>query len=362
MLSEIGSNFWINPDRVLVDNPLGTPELFNCKGRDYVWLSTGRSAIRLVIDLIEARNPGIKKVAVLPSFTCETVFEPFLETGYKVYYYPIEKDLYTSSQAILETALKYEASIVLFHRFFGFDTLDGEVDRMCEVLRDMGKYSIEDCTQCLYSDIERADSDFTVGSMRKWLGIPDGGFAVCRDGHFSNKPKRIDKILVEAKVKASYLKYRYLFEHKGDKDEFLAMYRKAESYLDNQEQIYRISKISSMIQANLDVRELVMNRRKNYVLLSNSLKEFVTPLFLLKKRQVPLYFPIFVDNRVALQRHLISKAIYAPIVWPKNVKQPRQCDGAENAYSHLLCLPIDQRYRKGDMERIVDVINEFYMP
>ena len=240
MLSEIGSNFWLKPDQQYRKTPLGTPEQFNCKGSDYVWLSTGRSAIRFVIKTIEARVPDLKKVAVLPSFTCDTVFEPFLKAGYEVYYYPIEKNLSTTSDAIVRTVKEHNASIVLFHRYFGFDTLDGQVDRFCETLRELGKFTVEDCTQCLYSNLPRSNSDYTVGSIRKWTGTPDGGFAVNRLGSFGKKPQNPDVILEQAKVKASYAKFRYLFEYEGDKGEMLEMYREAENILDRQSEIYTI--------------------------------------------------------------------------------------------------------------------------
>lgn len=357
MLSEIGSNFWLKPDQQYRKTPLGTPEQFNCKGSDYVWLSTGRSAIRFVIKTIEARVPDLKKVAVLPSFTCDTVFEPFLKAGYEVYYYPIEKNLSTTSDAIVRTVKEHNASIVLFHRYFGFDTLDDKVDSLCDNLRALGKYSIEDCTQCLYSHISRAKSDFTVGSIRKWTGTPDGGFAVCREGVFDNKPKLSDKALEKAKVKASYAKYRFLYNHEGDKNEMLAMYRKAEDILDNQSEIYSISDTSATVQANLDKEELVRKRRENYTILEESLRGSTHNVFsLYTDSEVPLYFPILVDNRAALQKHLVSNSIYAPVVWPKDDKQPKQCEGAENAYEHLLCIPIDQRYDADDMNRIVSVI------
>ena len=58
-----------------------TPNIFNCKGEDYVWLSTCRSAIKLVIETIEKRNNQINKVVCLPAFTCNTVFEPFIHAG-----------------------------------------------------------------------------------------------------------------------------------------------------------------------------------------------------------------------------------------------------------------------------------------
>ena len=360
MLSEIGSNFWLTPNQQYDVKPLGTPEQFNCKGSDYAWLSTGRSAIKFVINTIEARNSNLKKVAVLPSFTCDTVFEPFLKEGYDVYYYPVEKNLAATSDAIMKTVVEHDASIVLFHRYFGFDTLDCQVDEMCETLHSLGKYSIEDCTQCLYSDIPRAEADFTVGSIRKWTGTPDGGFAVCRDGMFGNKPVCSDTILEQAKVKASFAKYRYLFEHEGDKSEMLAMYREAEDILDKQNDIYAISDTSTKVQANLDRKELVSKRRENFELLQRSLKGQIQSVFALEDKKVALSFPVLVDDRAALQRHLVSNAIYAPVVWPKDDNQPIQCEGAENAYNHLLCIPIDQRYDADDMNRIIGVVNSFY--
>lgn len=360
MLSEIGSNFWLNPNQKYNNKNIGTPQQFNCMGEDYAWLSTGRSAIEFAIRAIEERKPDLKKVAVLPSFTCDTVFEPFLKLGYEVYYYPVEHNLTTTSDSILETALKYDASIVLFHRYFGFDTLDGQVDRMCGILRGLGKYTIEDCTQCLYSDISRADSDYTVGSIRKWTGTPDGGFIVSHHSRLNNKPSSYDVELEKAKVDASYAKYSFLIEQKGDKGEMLAKYRKAEDILDCQTEIYGISEMSVMVQASLNKEELVSKRRVNFEFLSNNLTSRLKPVFHLgRNKEVPLYFPVLVNDRASLQKHLVQNAIYAPVVWPKDKKQPRQCEGAENAYQHLLCIPIDQRYGLDDMERIVLVIKNY---
>lgn len=361
MLSEIGSNFWLKPSFQYKNTSLGTPKQFNCLGNDYVWLSTGRSAIGYVIKTIELRKPNLKKVAVLPSFTCDTVFEPFLKAGYDVFYYPVEKDLSTSSEFILQTVMEHDASIVLFHRYFGFDTLDRQVNKLCETLRNLGKYSIEDCTQCLYSDIPRANSDFTIGSIRKWLGVPDGGFAVCREGVWVDKPNKTDVALEQAKVKASYAKYRYLFEQEGDKCEFLNMYREAEAILDNQNETYAISETSTKVQACLNRKKLISKRRSNFELLSKSLAGQVQVVFkLYDNKEVPLYFPILVDDRSSLQKHLRNHSIYAPVVWPKVEKQSTQCAGAENAYQHLLCIPIDQRYNADDMNRITKVISSFY--
>lgn len=358
MLSEIGSNFWLNPHQEYAHTDLGTPQQFNCQGEDFAWLSTGRSAIKFAIQTIERICPQTRKVAVLPSFTCDTVFEPFLKLGYDIYYYLVERNLTTTSEAIMETVKKHNASIVLIHRYFGFDTLDNKVDKMCEFLREQGIFTIEDCTQSLYSCISRAKSDFIVGSIRKWTGTPDGGFAVIRKGKFINKPIEPDVTLEREKIKASYAKYRYLFEHSGNKRDMLAMYRNAEKILDKQNSIYSISRMSTIVQANLDRDELIRKRRENFTYLSDNLKGIVEAVFTLEQENVPLYFPILVEDRTSYQKHLVQNAIYAPVVWPKDDKQPKQCDGAENAYEHLLCIPIDQRYSLDDMERIVSEIRK----
>lgn len=361
MQREIGSNFWLNPDEKYTNTALGSPQQFGCDGEDYVWLSTGRSAIRTVIQTMELKIPTVRKVAVLPSFTCETVIEPFPKAGYDVYYYPVDDKLFASSDVILSVAKEKDASIVLFHRYFGFNTLDGQVDEMCDTLRKWGKFTIEDCTQCLYSDISRSDADFYIGSIRKWTGTPDGGFAVSRCGIFDYKPQQYDRTLESAKVKASYTKYRYLFEHVGDKSEMLSMYRHAEDILDKQAELFRISDTSSKVQGSLDIELLKRKRRENFKILQESLHEVVRPLFFLNSGgEVPLYFPIFVEDRDSLQQYLIKNDIYAPVVWPKSEIQPIGCNGAENAYNHLLCIPIDQRYDADDMNRIIEVINKYY--
>lgn len=79
MQSEIGSNFWLSPDDVIGSNVIPSPDIFNCAGSDYVWLSTCRSAIELVIRTIEQRNPNVKKVVWSSSIYLSDSFRTFRE-------------------------------------------------------------------------------------------------------------------------------------------------------------------------------------------------------------------------------------------------------------------------------------------
>lgn len=360
MLSEIGSNFWIAPEDLQGQAKLLSPYSFGYDGKDYVWLSTGRSATRFVLKTIEERNPKINKVALLPPFTCHTVIEPFIEYGYDVHTLPISLGLETTADEIIRSQEQTNASVLIVHRYYGFDTLP-DFNYAVEELRTKGVVIIEDCTQSMYSNFKPLTADYFVGSIRKWCGVPDGGFAICKEGCFTNKPIFEDKAMVEEKRIASILKYHYLFEHKGDKPTFKAKYREGEELLDEQLGFYSIGDISAKIQANLNIDILRQKRQSNYQTLLKGLKNATSFKILfndLTEEVVPLYFPILVDDRDALQDLLADNDIYAPVVWPKPDCCPPICKEAEEIYEKILCIPIDQRYGTDDMNRIVKVITD----
>lgn len=359
MLREIGSNFWISPGEGSGGRPLSDPSVFQCPGTDSVWLSTGRSATRLVLETVLKRNPAARRIALVPSFTCHTVIEPFLCSGYNVVPIPVHvTELSVSAETILSLQQQTGAGVVLFHHYFGFPTLD-DPKRVVEVLNRRGVIVIEDRTQCLYSGFGVSGADYYVGSIRKWCGVPDGGFAVCREGSFPDKPVDPDGPMVEKKREAAALKYKYIFAGEGEKRVFKDLYREAESMLDSQEGYYTISPLSSRIQAGLDVGSLVERRRRNYLHLLNALagSPGLTPVFAgLPESVAPLYFPLYSEDRSRLQSLLADQDIYAPVVWPKADCCPPVDAEAEFVYQHILCIPIDQRYGDDDMDRICRVV------
>lgn len=360
MLSEIGSNFWISPNEGKSGKSLESPFQFGYQGSDYVWMSTGRSATRLVLQTIEERNPDIKKVVLLPPFTCHTVFEPFIDFGYEIHTMPLDLNLKTNVGDIVRCQTMYGATAVLVHRYYGFNTLPG-FDQAVKTLQENGVIVIEDCTQCLYSSFPISDADYVVASIRKWCGVPDGGFAICKEGCFTHKPNLTDVKMVEAKRIASELKYQFLFEGKGDKPTFKAKYRDGEELLDNQTDYYTIGDLSAAIQAELDVELLKKKRRANFKVLLEGFQNVAGIKWIfdtLPNEVVPLYFPILVDDREAVQDLLADNDIYAPVVWPKADNCPAIDEVSEMIYEKILCIPIDQRYDVDDMQRIVNVINK----
>lgn len=355
MKREIGSDFYL--DDAVACPPQRCDMLQEPLGADTVFLSSGRSAILLVLQEIEARGRSGQKKALIPSFICDTVIEPFLQEGYTIYPLPIGYDLCTDGKSLLQAVERYDANVVFLHRYFGFDTLRDCMPEI-EMLRARGVVVIEDRTQSLYSTYTPLNADFWIGSLRKWGPLPDGAFAACMEGSFSKTPESYDTALERAKLQAIYAKGAYIYHGQGRKEDFLRMFREAETLLDQQKEIYAISPASVQIQLAMDLEALKNSRRKNYLAVADALKtcKNVHVCFpILEEESVPLYLPIWVDgDKYALQAYLRDASIYAPTVWPRPDNLPEVCGEAEQLYEHILCLPIDQRYDLKDMQRMAE--------
>lgn len=361
MQKEIGSNFDLDPRILMQESASWNLEQIGITGADSAMLSTGRSAEGLILDEIECRHPELKKIALIPAFTCQTVIEPFIKRGYSVKTYSIDENLRINPETFKEELYESHAQIVLIHQYFGFHTA-GNIEQLIREETKKGIVFIEDRTQCLYSSFPILSVEYVIGSMRKWAALPDGGFAVCRHGKLHEKPEYYDAELEIEKIEAAEEKYKYLHENQGEKQIFLEKFSLAECMLDKQEKCFKISPSSLKVQSSLNIDELKQKRRDNYERLYFGLEgsrcvRVVTPP--LKKENVPLYYVCLAENRESLQRHLRENRIYAPIVWPKSQMCPVVCKEAEEMYEKSLCIPIDQRYDIDDMDKVVKCIKEF---
>ena len=70
---------------------------------------------------------------------------------------------------------------------------------------------------------------------------------------------------------------------------------------------------------------------------------------------VPLFIPIYVNNRDEVRRAMFDAGIFCPVHWPN-----QQTEHAQALAQHELSLIIDQRYDEADMNRIVEIIKELY--
>ena len=347
---EIGSNFWISSDQ-----RIDTKEASNFKGvvfENAYYLSTCRSAIGDVLD----RHKNIQK-AMLPAFTCESVVRPFVDRGIVVSTYPIEVTLQIDENKFKKAFIKEKPDVILVHNYFGFDTLRTDIKSIC------GENSlvIEDLTQRLFSDMPLQNADYYVGSIRKWMGIPDGA-VVSGNGYFECNKE--DDELVERKLKAMQQKGEYMEKGTVTKDTFLKEFKEAEALINSRKDTFKMSEVSKAIYCSMDITAMKERRRDNYRFLIEHLPhtESFTPIFKSIDPEVtPFMFPVLVNkNRKEFQQYMASHNIYPTVIW----SIPAQYESiigetSREIYDKILCFHCDQRYDISDMKRIIINIEKF---
>lgn len=358
MLSEVGSNFW----DFSLDSPQRCIPLW-WETDDYhrIYFKSGRNAIKAICRALKINNTKV----LLPAYTCETVIQPFLDEGWSVDFYRINKDLTVDDDFLKNKVEEFKPSVVLFHSYFGFDTLISSLP-LIKRLHDSGIIVIEDITQSLFSNHYIKFADYYVGSLRKFLAIPDGGVLISKTKLSISGIMPADKEVFSVAKKAFEEKSLYMkSEIKGPnlKDKFREHYKELNCLIAKNDKLTEITNESKVIWASCDIEQIRSKRFKNYEFLNKFLKD-ISGLDNIVSRCMkgiaPLYMPIYVkNNRLVLQEYLAANYVYCPVIWP----MPKQIQDIDNEtkymYEHMLCLPIDQRYGCEEMKKIISLLRVY---
>lgn len=361
MNKEIGSTYWLSPDK-LSELPQKSIKSPNILKKDEKYVSTCRSAIGLILDELSTN----RKVALLPAFTCESVLIPFKNRDYIVYPYPIGLDLDIHWKSFQRKLEETHPSVILIHRYFGFDTTK-EINNHILEIRQQGIIVIEDMTQSMFSSFTRLHANYHIGSIRKWMPLPDGAFTT---GSLDNMVNNEDQELVMAKIKAMTEKGNWILLGKGEKDTFRKDFTIAEKILDSRERPFLMSSISRELYAATDIKDMCKKRWNNYYYLERKIwRDKTLPLHLkailspIDENVCPFHFPVLVKKgRKELQQFLANQSIYATVIWrcPDDFTEMINHD-ARYIYDSILCFHIDQRYNIDDMEYIISKLKAFYL-
>lgn len=368
---EIGSIYEINPQTVeRIDwedsRVLQLGEVLKYKKENIKYTGSGREAIALAIKSMEARSPSAVKKCLLPAYMCDTVFFPFVHAGWELFFYHIDKNLEAKEEELRSLVEHIKPGLLFIHSYYGVDTWK-PMRFLLKEIKNQGIYIMEDVTQSYYLEGIGDDADFIIGSLRKWYAVPDGGFVVSDlpladeiMGQSEEFTKRRLELLTE---KWEYLNNQIAAEDRNKiKENYLNKNRETEEWLDCFDGINTISKVTTGILKDVDEDSCKAQRRENYKILYQALegKNKFTLVFGNEEEAAPLYFPIYAENRDELQRFLQRHDIYAPVLWPIGEESREQLNENERyIFTHLLALPIDQRYGKVQMQRIVNVMNQY---
>lgn len=350
---EIGSEFWV--DEVGLVDVDKTPKWMDRFG-DSVLTSSGRGALSLLLGAVEMEA----RIALLPAYICDSVISPFEAHGYVCQFYDIDSDLTPN----LDCISNYQNVGLFLHMgYYGFPTNRGLSD-IIKRLKLGGTIIVEDVTHTLFSKYTRFEAnDYYVASIRKWMGMPSGGFL---SSHNKPLPKTElhNDAFTTVRSKALRLKSRYMKNPNIElKSEFLRLFSIGEQIINNDVNGYCIDALSKSILYEVDESQLREKRRNNFSVLYEGLRDvtFLEPVFNeLPDDICPMFFPVYIKGlRNEVQRALAEKGLYCPVHWPVPDKLNRyQKSNAWLISQSILSIPCDQRYSRDDMERVVTVCRE----
>ena len=321
MIKEIGSEF----HSVATDSGEGIRF-----PREGVLTFCGRTAIEAVLKKI----PEVK-TALLPSYCCDSMIEPFRRAGIEVKFFNVN----------YENGLKVEvngsADVLLWCNYFGFQN----------EMPDFDGIVIEDITHSLLSQVSHHPrSDYLIASVRKWEPVRCGGYCST-----SAELKAPPAEFVDNKCAAMSLKSAYLADLDEEKKAvFLSEFRKSNEWLAENYSGLGIDTYSRDYVSRVDAAGQREIRRRNAHILYEGLRDKVEFLFDEEQMDCPLFVPIILrEGRDEIRRYLAQNKVYCPVHWPR---PNADCDS--NLYDLELSLICDQRYDENDMERIVSILSD----
>ena len=344
-MKEIGSEFWKPLKKHIKDNET----MYLC----------GRTALDVIVkDAV--RTYGISS-ALLPSYCCYTMIEPFLQNGIDIRFY----DVFVDEEGILtaEVPEPQNNEVLYIMRYFG-DT-DMEYKGAGRSLTGW-LTSVEDLTHSCFMEGYSTNADYWFTSYRKWFAVEGIAVAGKRGRRLPEAFKNRNEAYYDLRRKAFSLKNKFMNGDPIEKSEFLGAFGKAESLLSRDYRDYGTGYEESYILFRFldEIKDTKQRRRDNARILIEGLTDIsgIKAFTDFKDdRKCPLFVSIVVKDgrRDALRRYLISKDIYCPVHWPLSEPHTSISDRAKELYAEELSLVCDQRYGAEDMERIVQEIRKF---
>lgn len=330
-------------------------------GSDTILFSLCREALYVIAESF----PKDTRKVLLPAYTCSTVVNPFVQAGWGCSYYSVDKSLRIDVNEIKSIYNKNHYSLILVHPYFGMDLNDEEIHLLEEMHND-GCKVVVDLTQCIFSNKDYGFADYIVGSYRKWYEVPDGGFLKpkIKEESFKTKfPENEDFVSLQAD--SMYLRGLYFNTNNEVVKNISRRLNKLAVKLGRKTiEPHAMSVFSISLMNMVDKQKCQQRRFENYqFLFHNFLHCDHFQLVCTNLEEVttsPLYFVIYVKDRLALQASLAAEHIYAPVIWPIPNEDVLINKTIQSIYDNVLAIPVDQRYDLTDMAKIVETINKHY--
>lgn len=313
---------------------------------DTYYYASGRAALYQILKSLKTK---VNKIW-FPDWLCHTMVDAAKQAGFEYTFYALD-DSFRASLSSLDTSGFKDGDLVLLINYFGL--LD--LIEIAKTIKEAYPHSvvIEDDVQAYYSFVETTNPyvDYRFTSLRKSFAIPDGGLVYTkRPMPLATRPNTFAKYKIDGGV---------MKMHRGElgiKDEdYLALFEKGSALIDdNYESV--MSHDAEMLFADTDFQLVKQKRRKNAKYLIKGLESLgIRPMIDIPDYSVPLFIPIWLEDRDAIRKRMFQHEVFCPVHWPlEGLPLKKGADMAE----HELSLIVDQRYSKEDMDLIIEILKK----
>jgi len=290
-----------------------------------VALNCGRNALAYLL-----RTRCIKKLWI-PKFICDSVIGVCEREQVPYTFYSIGMDFLPRQEIVLG-----EDEWLYFVNYYSqFDN-----DLLYKYFKKHKRIIVDNAQSYFQDPLDGVD---TIYTCRKYFGVADGAFLFTNA--ISDEHLPIDE---------SFKRMRFLLgRYERTASEFYEEYAANNDYFVN-EKIKRMSKLTLNLLHGIDYPQVKRIREENYSFLHRTFRD-INQLRLVDYPGTFMY-PLLLEKGAEIRKILQQNNIYIPLLWPDVF---RLCKAEEIEYkmaSHILPLPVDQRYNIEDMKYMISVI------
>jgi hypothetical protein len=261
-------------------------------------------------------------VIYVPNYICDSILPALEYLNITIRRYDINEHLLPR---ILPTLANGEYLLIV--NYFGL------LSKQINALKVNKSRVIVDNSQAFFSNMVGYAA--SIYSLRKFFPVPDGGYLLSN----IKKPNNLDMYNGEEHLKHLVLR------GVGLVNQGYTFFLKAELAL-NDFKPKLMSSISEALMKTVDVDNVKTSRRNNFLVIHEHLKEFNLFDLPLSEEDVPLCYPLMLDQDVSnLHAKLVNKNIFTPRYWPS----VPEC----SIYRGALFIPVDERIGENEMNFIL---------
>jgi hypothetical protein len=271
----------------------------------------------------------------MPRYICDSMLAPLKKANIKIKFYSINLEFLPVSEIDIRSN-----ELLFYVNYFGI------CDKQeLKVLERFGyKNVICDHSQAFFCP-PIAGVAATIYSPRKFFGLPDGGLLI----------SDIDVSVSDTRDVTSADRVSHLLGRLALRPEdFYEKYLISEASL-NKIVLDQISLLTECLLSRVDYQNVRNRRLENFRCYEQITRQNDIEL---DCSGVPVAYPLLCSNGLQVRKKLIADRVFTPIYWADVIERDGITEDEKRLARDLVALPLDQRYERPDIERVIDLVNE----